>query len=288
MSVGGIVTAATARLAAAGVEQPGLDARVLIGTALGVDRAALVSRRNEVLEATALARIWATIERRAQREPVGRILGVREFWSLAFLLSPGTLEPRPDSETVVEAALAACGPGEGAFSVLDLGTGTGCLLLAILSERPEAYGLGIDLSADAVATAGINAGRLGLAARSRFVCADWRSWPGEAEAFDLVVANPPYVAESEMATLAPEVARFDPTPALVGGGDGLAAYRDLAPRIISWLRPGGTAVLEHGAGQRPAVTALMTAAGLTLIAAHDDLGGRDRCLVVRRPRLAPS
>jgi release factor glutamine methyltransferase len=279
-TLGALVRAAAASLAAAGVPEPAADARVLAQTAFGLDRAGLLAGRDARPEEGDRARYAALIARRAAREPVSRIVGRREFWSLEFGLSPATLDPRPDSETLVEAALAALDDRAARWRLLDLGTGTGCLLLALLSELPAAYGLGVDRSAAALAVARGNAGRFGLAGRAAFLAADWAA--GLAGRFDLVVANPPYVATAEIAALAPEVAGFDPPAALDGGADGLDAYRAIAPALPDLLAEGGRAVLEIGAKQADAVEDLLAAAGLGPARRHRDLAGHTRALEIRR------
>ena len=272
---------AAGRLRAAGIDSATLDARILIGHALGFSREQLLTRAGETVTAEALARVEPLLARRLAREPVSRILGRREFWSLEFALSPETLDPRPDSETVIEAALTEV-PRDRPLSVLDLGTGSGCLLLALLSELPLAHGLGIDQSPGAVATAAANAERLGLTGRARFERADWHD--GLAGRYDLVVANPPYIPEAEIAGLEPEVTRFDPWAALTGGADGLDAYRRLAPMLPVLLTEQGVAVFEVGAGQAAAVAALLEAAGLLLVGVRRDLAGIERCVVARNHR----
>lgn len=280
-----LLRAAVARLRAAGVEQAALDARLLIGHALSLTRTQLACQPDRVVDQAEAARVAAVIARREAREPVSRILGRREFWSLDFALVPDTLDPRPDSETVVEAALAMLGSLSAPQpETLDLGTGTGCLLLAILSEVPNARGWGLDISPAAVAAATANAERLGLAARARFLCLDWReglAGPLGAARFDLIVANPPYIPEGDLADLAPEVTRFDPKAALVGGRDGLDAYRQLAPQVPGLLVAGGGVVFEVGAGQAAAVTMLLARAGLTVLGVRRDLAGVERCVLAR-------
>ena len=214
--------------------------------------------------------------RRAGREPVSRILGEREFWSLRFSLAPDTLDPRPDSETVVEAALDWCGERPGPLRVLDLGTGTGCLLLAVLESRPEATGIGTDIAAGAVAEAARNAAALGLSDRASFRRADWDA--GIAGRFDLILSNPPYIPTPEIGGLEPEVTSWDPKAALDGGADGLDAYRRIAPAAAGRLAPGGAAFLEIGAGQEEPVEAIMAAEGFSRFVRKADLGGNVRCL----------
>ena len=224
----------------------------------------------------AAGRFRALIARRAGREPVSRILGRREFWSLDFAVTADTLDPRPDSEAVVAAALRWCEGRTAAPLVLDLGTGTGCLLLALLSEVPQATGVGTDIAAGAVAVAARNAARLGLARRASFLRADWDA--GLEGAFDLILCNPPYVPGPAIAGLEPEVARWEPRAALDGGRDGLDAYRRLAPAIAGRLAPGGAAFVEIGDGRAESVEAIMAAAGLWRFAGESDLTGTLRCL----------
>jgi release factor glutamine methyltransferase len=280
---------AVRRLAAAGVPTPRLDARLLIGDALGCEPAALALKSGDRLGDDAIARIDRLIARRALREPVARIRGVREFWSLPFKVSPATLDPRPDSETLVEAALAAVGDRAAPVDVLDLGTGSGCLLLALLTELPQARGLGVDIDPEAVAMARDNAAALGLADRARFAVADWRSptaaWAGPAAGgFACILSNPPYIPSQQIDHLAPEVARYEPRGALDGGNDGLDAYRSLGPVVRSLLAPSGAAVIEVGAGQADAAATLLATAGLSVLRRAGDLAGFDRALVVQLQR----
>lgn len=269
----------TARLAAAGIDSALSDARILLMHALGIDRTGLLSRAGEAVPAEAAARYSGHLDRRAAREPVSRILGHREFWSLDFALGPATLDPRPDSETLVEAALAAV-PAGRPLRVLDLGTGTGCLLLAVLHDRPSAFGIGVDRSEPAARTARDNARALGLADRAAFTVGDWAT--ALAGRFDLVLSNPPYIPESDIAALEPEVREHDPRLALSGGADGLDAYRALAAALPDLLAPGGTAVVELGIGQAADVAALFRAAGLDIAGTPHDLAGIPRCVVATR------
>ena len=269
---------ATAELAAAGVPDARREARLLIAAALGWDTARVLGFPEAELTTAAGQRLEALLKRRRAREPISRILGHREFWSLRFELSPDTLDPRADSETLIEAVLAALDDRSRAYRVLDLGTGGGCLLLALLSELPHAVGTGIDLSEGALGTARRNAAALGLADRARFL---WRDWSdGLSGEWDVIVANPPYIAAAEIDGLAPEVARFEPRLALDGGADGLAAYRALAPAIAGVLARSGIAAIEVGAGQAQKVTEVAAEAGLALRAVRHDLSGVDRCLVL--------
>ncbi|HUA52173.1 MAG TPA: peptide chain release factor N(5)-glutamine methyltransferase [Candidatus Sulfotelmatobacter sp.] len=276
----GVLRAAATRLNAVGIESARLDARVLIAHALGVapEHVALHGRRTIAAgERRAIAQL---IERRARREPVSRIVRRREFWSLPFRVTPATLDPRPDSETVVAAALDAIGDRGRALHLLDLGTGTGCLLLALLSELRQARGLGVDVSGAALKVARANAEALGLKARARFRRGVWAD--GLRGRYDVIVSNPPYIPRGELAGLPPEVG-FDPTAALDGGVDGLAAYRAIAGALPGLLAPGGVAALEIGAGQAGDVAAVLTAAGLGIGKIVSDLANNQR-VVVAVPR----
>jgi release factor glutamine methyltransferase len=263
-----------------GIETPELDARLLVGHALGLDHAALVAQANRRINTREASAISALAGRRLAREPVARILGIKEFWGLPFRLNAETLIPRPETEIVVEAALAATDSTKAGLRIADLGTGSGALLLALLSERPTALGVGTDISHAALGSARDNAAALGLAGRAAFVACDY----GEALAgpFDLVVSNPPYVARADIATLPPEVRDHDPPHALDGGTDGLAGYRAIATDARRLLASGGCLVVELGAGQTAAVADLMRAGGFTPdLPPRNDLAGVARALVLR-------
>lgn len=274
-TVSEVLAALTARFEAAGIDTARLDARVLIGHALGVEPSALFARGDDLLMAAQRDEIERHAARRADYEPVSRILGKREFWDVVFELTSDTLDPRPDTETVVNAVLA-CRLMFISPRVLDLGTGTGCILLAVLHGWPAASGVGVDLNPGAVAAAAANTERLGFARRAAFRQGNWCD--GLDERFDVIVSNPPYISNAEMATLAPEVGRFDPHLALAGGADGLAAYRALIPAAWGQLNQMGRLFLEIGAGQAPAVTQLLRAAGFSSIGERKDLAGIVRCL----------
>jgi release factor glutamine methyltransferase len=267
------------RLAQAGIETARLDSQILVAAVLGGDPGALRFAEDRPVESRDGQRIENFLRRRAKtREPVSRILGKREFWSLDFRITPAVLDPRPDSETLIEAALA-CFPNRAApLAVLDLGTGSGCLLLAALCEYPNAAGLGVDASEKALAVAAENAEHIGMAERVEFRQSDWAG--AVPEAFDLVLCNPPYISEAERAALPPEVARHDPPAALFAGRDGLDAYRAILPDLPRLLAPEGRAVFEIGATQTAAVSGLAQAAGLALVEVKRDLAGRDRCIVL--------
>ena len=213
--------------------------------------------------------------RRLAHEPVSRIIGHREFWGMDFVLNADTLDPRADTETVVAAVLGVK-PQYASPRILDLGTGTGCILLAILKDWPGATGVGVDLNPGAVAAASDNAAQLGLASRATFRQGHWCD--GLTEKFDIIVSNPPYIADADLANLAPDVTRFDPDLALRGGGDGLVAYRAMIPSARGQLLAGGRLYLEIGAGQAADVAALLVAAGFAFPAEHKDLSGFVRCL----------
>jgi release factor glutamine methyltransferase len=265
----------------AGLDTPELDARLLVGHALGLDHAALASEANRRLTPAQMQAIAVLAARRLAREPVARILGWKEFWGLPFKLNADTLVPRPETEIVVEAALATFSAHRSQLlRIVDLGTGSGALLLALLAELPNAFGIGTDISLAALECARDNAQALGLAARAAFVACDY----GQAIAggVDLLVANPPYVARGDIAGLAPEVRDFDPPRALDGGPDGLDGYRAIAADAGRLLAPHGVLMVELGRGQAAAVAALFAAAGLAVEPPKHDLSGIARALVVRR------
>jgi release factor glutamine methyltransferase len=267
------------RFAAAGLDTPELDARVLLGHALGLDHAALASSADRALDAHETHRISEFADRRLAGEPVARIVGVKEFWGMPFRLGPATLVPRPETETVVETALAVLdrdGARTRPLRIADLGTGSGALMLALLSELPNAFGVGTDVSEAALAVARDNAARLGLSRRTAFVASDFGA--ALAGGFDLVVSNPPYVRSAEIAALAPEV-RHDPRIALDGGADGLAAYRAIAAEARRLVESRGHLVVELGAGADAPVARTFAAAGLTIAGApRRDLAGVARAL----------
>jgi release factor glutamine methyltransferase len=278
-TVAAVLEEAMRRLRAAGIDSARLDARLLLGDVLVLDGPALIAHPERALAAAEEARFLELLERRCRREPVAQLLGRREFWGLCFRVTADTLDPRPDSETLVEAALARVADRTAPLRILDLGTGTGCLLLALLHELPQATGLGIDCSEAALAVAHANAAALGLADRAAFRRGDWTA--GLTGSFDLVVSNPPYIPRAEIEALMPEVAQHEPRLALDGGIDGLDAYRAIAAGIAGFLRPQGHLLLEIGVGQSDSVTALFAAAGFRRAALRHDLSGRPRCLVLR-------
>lgn len=267
-----ILRAGAARLADAGLADPRLDAEVLLAHVLGLPRLSMLIDTTREVPGETARNFETLIARRATGEPVAYITGLREFWSLEFRVTPATLIPRPDSETLVEAVLRAF-PQGAPSRVLDLGTGSGCLLLSVLHEFPGSFGIGVDRSFEAARVAADNAARLGLADRSAIVVGDWmESLSGP---FDCILANPPYIGEME--ALSPEVAAFEPTTALFAGADGLNDYRRIIPDMGRILAPGGRVFLEIGYTQAEAVSQIAAGAGfLSLV--HQDLAGHPRCI----------
>lgn len=262
-----------ARLQAAGIEDARREARIILAQAAGVDAAGLL-----LLENVAESAFEPQVSRRERREPLAYILGKKEFWGVEFDVSPATLIPRPDSETLIEAAITAFPQRNQVRHILDLGTGTGCLLLAALSEFPGAFGIGVDLSPDSAALAARNARKLGLEKKSAFIAGNWAD--PLRQKFDLVLSNPPYIALSDLPGLMPEVGRFEPLCALAGGEDGLAAYRQIIAVLPLLLMASGIAILELGAGQAAQVAGLAQAAGFRS-EIRKDLSNIARALTIR-------
>ena len=260
-------------LARQGFATAALDAKLLAGHVLGLDALALAVREGEAASPEAVERLAQVMRRRMAGEPVARIIGEKEFYGLAFGLNAATLEPRPDSELLVDLALDVL--PEGGY-LLDLGTGTGCLPIALLANRPDARGVASDLSAEALDMARANAGRHGLSGRLDFVQGDWFDALAGAPRFDLIVSNPPYIASGVIETLAPDVRDFDPRLALDGGADGLRPYRIIAQQAQRFLKPGGWVLVEIGYDQGEAVQALFAACDFVDIGLHRDMAGLDR------------
>lgn len=279
-SVAAALDWAQRQLASAGVSQPRRDARLLLAAALGLPMARILGWPERAVSLAETARLQLLVERRAAHEPVSRILGCREFWGLELRISPDTLDPRADSETLVEAVLQRLPDRNAPLRILDLGSGSGCLLLALLSELPRAEGLGIDLSSDAVSIARHNAKALGFATRASFEASDWNN--GLSGSWQVIVSNPPYIIDREISGLTPEVALYDPHVALSGGHDGLAAYRQLVTLAPSLLDSGGLLALEVGIGQADRVEALVAAAGLQPDGRARDLSDVERCLLAHK------
>ncbi|MFW6077669.1 MAG: peptide chain release factor N(5)-glutamine methyltransferase [Hyphomicrobiales bacterium] len=287
-TLGDVLASLRRRLAAAGIANPALDARLILMKATGLSHEALIAAPERLLEPGELQWLEDMADRRLAREPVSRIFAEREFYDRAFTIGPASLDPRADTETLVERALAfartrAFQNPHGAPAVLDLGTGSGAILVTLLAELPEARGTGTDLSPAALDEARANAARHGVAERARFVAADWCS--GLEGCFDLIVSNPPYIPDQELQHLEREVRDYDPPAALDGGPDGLEAYRDIAAGAGPLMSPGGLLMVEIGAGQERAVAAIFAGYGWEPApagAASRDLAGHVRVLAFAR------
>jgi release factor glutamine methyltransferase len=267
-------TAAKQRLQAAGVDGPVIDARLLLEAAADASRTDIITDPHRLLTAQQSDRLEDYLTRRENREPVSHILGRKGFWKIMLRVTPDVLTPRPDTESILDVVLAAF-PEERRFSVLDLGVGSGAILLAILAERPLASGLGVDVSEEALAVARDNAASLGLENRTALLRTDWTAGLAD-DSFDLVVSNPPYIRTGDIDALHPEVSVHEPRLALDGGADGLDHYRALAPEVLRVLRGGGQFAVEIGADQKIAVEALFRAAGALEVATTKDLALHDR------------
>jgi release factor glutamine methyltransferase len=279
-TLGSILGEAAEALASAGFGEPRRRARRLVAAALDISPAELLASAEEEIESREAARISMLLGRMLDHEPLTRIIGRREFWGLDFALSADTLDPRPESETVVEAVLRRVADRSEPIRVLDLGTGTGCLLLSLLSEMPAATGIGIDIASGAIATARRNAAALGLTSRAGFLVGDWAE--ALSARFAAVVANPPYVPSAALSGLPCEVNSYDPWRALDGGVDGLAAYRAIAADLPRLLAPEGLFAAEVGADQADFAAAILRAEGLSIDAIERDLAGIARCVIARR------
>ena len=267
-------TGSKRRLQSAGVDSPVIDARLLVQAAAGATRIDIISDPHRPLTEEQSAELEGFLERRERREPISHILGVKGFWKIMLRVTPDVLTPRPETETILDVVLPDLGEFQR-FRVLDLGVGSGAILLAILSERPNAVGLGVDVSEEALAVARENASNLGLAGRAALLRGDWTAGL-EDEGFDVVVSNPPYIASDAIGALAPEVKDHEPRLALDGGHDGLDAYRRLAEEIPRVLRQGGRFAVEIGLDQGSAVRDLFTRDGLEDVRVVRDLSDRDR------------
>ena len=272
---------AAVALAAAGIDNVRFEARLLLAHAAGLSAEQLIARGAEPAPAAVAERLRELAARRVLREPMAYILGEREFWGLPFKVSPAVLVPRPDSETLIEAALALMPDRQRPWRIVDLGLGSGCLLLTLLREYPAARGVGLELSEEALAVAQANAEALDVAARARLVSGDWRQpdWQQRLGGpFDLLVSNPPYIEAAAIERLMPEVARFEPRLALDGGPDGLAAYRYIATAAAALMASSGHLLVEIGAGQALETSKIFASAGLVAPVCWKDLGGIDRVI----------
>lgn len=279
-TIGADARALAQRFAAAGIDTARVDARLLVAEVAGIapDRVALAP--DTPLTSEQAARLEHLAVRRERREPISHILGRRGFWTLELKVTADTLDPRGDTETLVEAVLARVADRSAPLRVVDFGTGTGAILLALLSELPNASGVAVDKSSAALAVARENAESNGLAGRVDLVQSDWAA-AVEGSA-DVVVSNPPYIPDSDIDRLEPEVATYEPRLALAGGPDGLECYRVLVPQMAALAVPGGVVAVEVGAGQARDVAALFRQAGLTVVALPRDLAGVERCVVATK------
>jgi len=277
VELGETMRRAKRRLADAGIDSAEIDARLIVEHVTGTTRLDLIARPDQLVAGPHVEAIEAALARRAAREPVHRILGTREFYGLPMRISDGTLEPRPDTEVLVDAVLAVA--SEGPLRILDLGTGTGAILIALLAELPQASGVAVDISDEALETAAANADLNGVAGRFRTVKSDW--FADVAGEFDLIVSNPPYIATTHIADLDMDVRGFDPQRALDGGADGLDCYRTIASGAGAHLAGKGWIGVEIGHDQKDKVTAIFEDAGFDRHEARKDLGGNDRVLIFR-------
>lgn len=267
--------AAVPRLTAAGIDGAPRDARLLLAHAMGIAADRLTLHLPDAIDADSATRFAAAVNARIMRQPVAQIIGTRLFWGRSFKVTRDTLDPRPETELLVQTALQ-----RPFVKVLDLGTGTGCILLSLLADMPMASGVGSDLSVAALAVARHNADAFGLSLRARLIQSDWfANIPGR---FDLIVSNPPYIAADEMTALSPDVLQWEPHSALSPGGDGLDAYRAIAKAAPARLLAGGRIVLEIGPTQAVAVSSLLDDQGLTGIKTLQDLDGRDRVVLAHK------
>ena len=280
-TLGSLLGEAACLLSQAGFTEPRRQARRLAAAVLDLTLAEIIGHPELGLDRQQIGRVRLALDRMAEREPLSRILARREFWGLEFALSADTLDPRPETETVVEAVLRQVVDRAAPLRLLDLGTGTGCILLALLSEFPAATGFGVDIAPGAAITAHRNSVALDIGDRAHFLVGDWGT--ALMGAFDVVVANPPYIASSALADLPREVALYDPRHALDGGADGLGAYRSIAVDLPELLKPGAVFACEVGMGQAPAVAEILRATGLAIEGCERDLAGIVRCVVARAP-----
>jgi len=272
---------AARRLQLAGIERPRAEARLLAGHALGLTIEQVVGSDTNILSGDQAFAIERLVQLRESRQPMAQVLGYREFYGRRFAVTADVLTPRPDSETLIDAVLRRVPERSSPLEILELGVGSGCLLLSLLAELPRARGTGIEISPKALAVAGGNAEALRLADRVTLQAGDWSAAANGP--FDVIVSNPPYIPHAEIAALEPEVARYEPALALDGGKDGLDYYRRLAVDLDRLLAPGGFVVLEIGFGQADDVAAILAASGFGAIERHRDLGGIERCLQAARP-----
>lgn len=262
----------------AGIESFSLDAQLLLAHVLGKTREFVISRPEHILSTQEILDYESLIKRRQNREPLAKIIGKKEFWSMEFLVNSATLDPRPDSETIIEAVLEIFPEKGKEIKLIDFGTGSGCLLLTILSEYPNSLGIGVDINRDTLDVAVKNAEKLGLAKRSEFILNGWAE--GMEGKFDLIISNPPYIKNSDIKELEPEVSAHEPYMALAGGEDGLDCYRLLASQINNLLKQDGYLILEFGMGQENSVKEIFENSGFRFVSFKNDLAGTTRCVVL--------
>ena len=279
-TVASLIRRAAKQLSLRGIETAALDARLLLQASAQLNHSDVVAEPDLILAPETVAKFWVLMERRSALEPVSRILAAREFYGREFQVTPAVLDPRADTEVLIEAALPL-GKGKGSFRILDLGTGSGAIAVTLLAELPHATGVATDISEAALAVANSNAEMLGVSDRLRFIHANW--FDGLDGQFDLIVSNPPYILADDIAGLSPDVRDFDPHSALDGGVDGLMAYRQIAAGASGFLALQAPVLVEIGAGQEPDVQRLFETNGFVLNRRHPDLGGHIRCLRFNLP-----
>jgi len=279
MNISEILGTAKQHLKSSGIGSPFLDAELLLAHALGKNREFVIGRPEYQLSESEREVFAGFIKRRASFEPVAKITGTKEFWGRGFLVSGATLDPRPDSESLIEAVLELFPDKNSAFSILDFGTGSGCLPLTLLAEYPQTQAIGVEINQDTLNIAILNAQKIGLAKRINFILNDWAE--GMEGKFDLIISNPPYIKKSDIKKLAPEVSIYEPILALDGGDDGLECYRKLAPKLTGLLNKGGYAVFEFGKGQHYDIKGIFEDAGMNFVSFQNDLSGEPRCIIAR-------
>ncbi len=276
-SIGALYQELAEELAAAGIEEPRLEARMLLSFAAGIEQSRIIGYPEDEIAANTATQLNSFAQRRKTGEPIAYITGQKEFWSLNFKVTPDTLIPRPDSETLIEAVLGEIPDRSASLRILDLGTGTGCLLLALLSELPNATGLGVDINPRACEIAEENAARIGLTSRVKIKTNDWMT--GLDGEFDIIISNPPYIIESDIAALDLDVNQFEPHLALSGGPDGLAAYHIIAAQCLQHLPPKGLLAVECGMGQATDIKGIFENNNLKVKNILRDIANVERCIL---------
>ncbi len=280
MKINNILSEAKNNLKSCNIPTPFLDAELLLAYALGKNREFIICYPDYELSKEQIISFRTLLKRRKNREPVAKIIGQKEFWGRNFVVNNNTLDPRPDSETIIEAVFSVYQNRNQALKVLDFGTGSGCLLLTILAEYPNSQGIGVDIDEETLYIAKLNSHNLGLANRSDFVLNSWGE--GMSGEFNLVISNPPYIKDSDIKNLEPEVSLYEPYKALAGGLDGLDCYRILAPDIANILQNNGYAILEFGIGQDNKVNRILVCDDMKFIDFRKDLSGVNRCIIMQK------